>query len=179
MPLTWETTSAGEIAGFRVFGVQTVARRSRSSGRAGDFQVIHCPDWVNVVALTDAGHVVFVEQYRHGTDAMTLEIPGGMVDPGEAPSVAAARELAEETGFTGDDPVLLGTVHPNPALQNNACTTWLIANARRTQPPRPDDHEEISVLTHPLADVDGLIAGGAITHALVVAAFSMLRLHGG
>lgn len=175
----WDTLDAGDIAGFRVFGVQSVSRRSRTSRREGEFQVIHSPDWVNVIALTPGGDVVLVEQYRHGTDAVTVEIPGGMVDPGEDHATAAARELAEETGYTGAPPILLGTVHPNPAIQNNACSTWLIANARRTAPPRPDDDEEIDVITRPLAGIDALVADGTITHALVIAAFTFLRLHQG
>ena len=71
------------------------------------------------------------EQYR-----VTLETPGGMVDPGESFIAAGARELLEETGYAGDPAEQLGVVTPNPALQNNRCGTLLIRNARRVGPTR-------------------------------------------
>ena len=55
------------------------------------FLKLDCPDWVNVIALTDEDQVVLVRQYRLGTERITLEIPGGVVDSGEEPAAAAAQ----------------------------------------------------------------------------------------
>ena len=176
-PPPWETLELGEIEGRGVFGLQQIARRSPRTGHTGTFQVLRVPDWTNVVALTPDDRIVLVAQYRHGLDRATLEIPGGAVDPGEAAADAAARELAEETGYSGETPVLIGTVHPNPAIQDNACTTWLITGARETQPPSPDEGEDIDVVTVPRRDLSSLLREGRITHSLVVAAFHWLELH--
>ncbi len=177
-PPRWETLELGEVVDRRVFKIQEIVRRSPRTGHAATYQVLRIPDWANVVALTPEDEVVLIAQYRHGIDQVTLEIPGGVLEPGEAPADGVARELAEETGFTGEEPVLIGSVHPNPAIQDNACTTWLVTGARRTAEPEPDEGEDIEVVLVPRREIPALLRDGQITHSLVVAAFHWLELHG-
>src|SRR6187200_1493558 len=89
------------------------------------FSLIEAVDWVNVIALTPDEQVVLIRQYRVGTAKVCLEIPGGMVDPGEDAATAAARELVEETGYTSSRWELLGTVAPNPAIMTNTLHCYL------------------------------------------------------
>src|SRR5262249_34587526 len=72
------------------------------TGVEGRYVVLECPDWVNVIALTDDRQVVLIRQYRHGVDRVVLEIPSGIVERDEEPLAAAQRELAEETGYTSE-----------------------------------------------------------------------------
>jgi ADP-ribose pyrophosphatase len=174
----WTLEEDEAILRTRVF---TVHRRRRRSAlrpeRVADFYVMECADWVNVIALTDDARVVMVEQYRQGTDDITLEIPGGLVDPGEGPLEAGLRELREETGFASDRPgALIGCVAPNPALQSNRCHTALVRGVARVGAQDLDNNEEIAVRCVPLGEIPGLIRAGVITHALVVAAFHHLSL---
>jgi 8-oxo-dGTP pyrophosphatase MutT (NUDIX family) len=175
----WETEREGEIERYAVFGVQRVWRRSPRTGRVGEYQVLHMPRWVNVIALTDDDRVVLVHQYRHGVDALSLEIPGGLVEPDEDPADAAARELLEETGYAGGEPELLGRVLPNPAIQNNFCSMYVIRDARLVAEPDWDDGEHIQVVTAPLAEIPTLVREGHIDHTLVVSAFYYLALRDG
>ena len=176
LPL-WETVHTGCIEPYPpVFDVQRVSRRSPRTGKIGEYKVLRMPAWVNVVALTRDSQVVLIHQYRHGLDALTLEIPGGMVDPGETPAAAAARELLEETGYAGETPIHLGDVHPNPAIQDNVCSMYLIADAARVSEPSLDEGEHIQVVTAPLAEIPALVRERRITHSLVVCAFAYLAL---
>jgi 8-oxo-dGTP pyrophosphatase MutT (NUDIX family) len=142
----------------------------------GEFVFIDAPDWVNVIALTADEQVVLIEQYRHGIGKVTLEIPGGTVDPGEDPVTAGLRELAEESGYTGENVEVIGTVTPNPAILNNVCTTLLVKSATHTCAPQLDAMEEIAVRLAPLKSIPGLIRSGQIDHSLVLAAFHFLDI---
>lgn len=144
--------------------------------RSGEFYTIEATDWVNVVALTADGYLVLVEQWRFAVDRPTLEIPGGMVDPGEGPAAAAERELLEETGFASSEWSKIGVIDPNPAIQANRCHTYLAKNAERHARPRFDGNERCRLVLAPYADVGTLVASGRITHALVVVALHFSRL---
>lgn len=143
----------------------------RPGGGRREALVLDAPAWVNVVALGDDQRVLLVRQWRFGIGAPTLEIPGGMVDPGETPLDAARRELLEETGFVAARWSELGAVDPNPAFLTNRCTTFLAEGLERVGEPVGDGEEEIEVESAAVGELAALVASGAIRHALVVAAF--------
>ncbi len=173
----WHIEEERELLRSPIFTIHSLTARSPTDpDLTGQFVYMDSPDWVNVIALTPAGEVVLVEQYRHGTRTVTLEIPGGIVDEGEDFAQAGARELLEETGCAGDAPILIGTVHPNPAIQNNRCGTVLISNARCVAGQSPDTHEELAARRVPRSALPALVRSGAISHALVIAALHHLHL---
>ena len=170
----WRRLRANRLQRCRVFDVDEVRFEPPHGGRAETFYCIQAPDWINVIPLTADGQVLFLRQFRFGVDDFTLEIPGGMCDPGETPLQAAQRELREETGYVAGKWNLLGWVHPNPALQNNRCYSYVARDLRREGEPRPDAHEEFELQQVPRDRVASLIATGEVTHSLVVAAFHLL-----
>ncbi|HEU4537113.1 MAG TPA: NUDIX hydrolase [Polyangiaceae bacterium] len=142
----------------------------RDDGREREVYTLRCADWVNVVARDPAGRVLLVRQYRFGVDDFTLELPGGLIDPGEAPADAARRELYEETGHRAGDLVALGSAHPNPAIQGNRIHFFL---APRAEPagdaPFDGEDEECEVVAASPAELAALVERGAVSHALCLA----------
>lgn len=167
----WERIGSTPQGQYTVFQVRQDRSRSPRSGREHDFYVIESNDWVNIIPVTPDGELVFIKQYRHGIEAVTLEIPGGMVDDGETPAAAARREMHEETGYDAEEIVYLGGIAPNPAIQNNICHTYLALQARPDGPQRLEGTEDIDVVLVDPADVPALIVKGQVNHALVVVAF--------
>lgn len=138
------------------------------TGHTAPYFVLENPDWVNVVALTDDGDIVLVEQWRHGVRKVELEIPAGLVDPGEDPLVAAARELREETGYVAEHLEIVGAVHPNAAYQQNTCTTVLATGCKRTAEQEFDDGEDLEVVVLSRQEVMARIAAGGIRNGMSV-----------
>ncbi len=172
----WERDGAEAVADCRIFQVRRdhcINPRDRSRH---DFYCLEMPDWINIIPLTANDEVVMIEQYRHGINRVTLEIPGGMVDAGEEPQTAAVRELYEETGYRATGACLLGSTHPNPAIQDNQIHTYLAENVEFESAPAFDSTEHTAVRLVPLQSVPALIADGTITHALVVVGFHWLML---
>ena len=170
-PKPWKVISSQVNDSFRIFNLRTDRACSPRTQAAHDFYILESTDWVNVIPVTPRGEVVLIRQYRHGTKEVTLEIPGGIVEPGDTPETAAQRELVEETGFKEKQMILLGSVHPNPAFLTNRCFTYLARDVVRVQTQDQDDKEDIEVEVRSLEEVPRLIRQGEITHALVLAAF--------
>ena len=167
-PARWEKRGERLLATTRVFDVRSVQFHHPVRAVERDFVVIAAPDWCNVIALTPDGRLVLVRQFRYGVNDFSLEIPGGMVDPGEDPVQAGVRELREETGFVGTNARLLASVHPNPAIQSNRCHVVLVENVAPSVEQAWDHDEEIEVSTAAVDDVLAWARAGKITHSLVV-----------
>lgn len=174
--LRWTLGARTEGADYRIFTTHFRDAPHPRTGAIKRFSLIEATDWVNIIAITADQQVVLIRQYRPGVDRICIEIPGGMVDPGEDALTAAARELAEETGYTSTQWTKLGAIAPNPAIQNNTLHTFLAAGAERTSDPHFDGSEVLEIETAPLDDCYAMVRDGRIEHALVVAAFGHLAL---
>jgi ADP-ribose pyrophosphatase len=176
MSRAWKRISSdvyGDRPGHRLL------REGFESGRTGatiEALVIDAPHWASVLPVTTDGHVVLVRQFRFGTMSEVLEVPGGLVDPGEAPIVAARRELREETGYRCERITSLGSVSPNPAFMRNRLHYFVAEGCVLDGAQEQDPGEDIAVELHPLASIDAMIARGELDHALAQLAFKRLEL---
>jgi ADP-ribose pyrophosphatase len=166
----WRTLQRESVGSFRIFDVERVKLEDSEGRTRGDAFTLRFRDWCNVVAITPDDRIVLVWQYRFGSGALSLEIPGGVVDSGELPEQAACRELREETGYEAQRVDLLLTVETNPALQSNRCFTFLASGARPTGPTGFDPQEELETVLVPASRIADLLDGGQVKHSLVHAA---------
>lgn len=176
-PDAWIRQQSNEIADCRVFKVREDLSRRASDGAEHKFFVIENPDWVNVIALTAKNEIVLIDQYRHGTEEIALEIPGGMVDRGEDAAIAAQRELLEETGYAAREMIFLGKSRPNTALQNNWQYHYLALDCELKSDVKFDDHESVVTKLADFSEIPQLIESGKLNHSLMVAAFYYLSLN--
>lgn len=171
---SWTFLGSRPISDHRILQVRHDLYRFEPTGVEREFVVIDAPDWVNVVPITEDGRVVLIRQYRHGIRAVTLEIPGGIIDPGERPEAAAIRELREETGYAAQRITALGRTSPNPAIQGNHQYVFLAENCRAVDATNFDAFEDIEVELHDLDEIPELIRREEICHSLVINAFAMM-----
>ena len=167
----WKQISSKLVGDFRIFKLRSDVKLSPRTGKEHDFFVLDSVNWVNVIALTPDQKLVMIEQYRHGSNTVELEIPGGVVDAEDAsPEITGARELREETGYSGDKPRIIGQVFPNPAIMSNVCHTILIENCRCLHPVEFDSGEDLVTRLVPVDEVSGLVAAGKIRHCIILGA---------
>jgi ADP-ribose pyrophosphatase len=176
-PRPWERLSSEEVAQYEMFRVREDRSRSPKDGEVHTFQVAVSPGGVAVLALTDDGQLVMVEQFRHGTRALSLELPSGVVEDGEAPEEAARRELREETGFEGGEARVLGCFELNPSWQKTAVHAVLVRGARRDG--EKDEGEDIRVRPLSVAEVRRRVLAGEIDAAVTLCALALWDWSGG
>lgn len=173
----WKTISSTPAGDFRIFTIRSDKKISPRTQQEHDFFIIDAVNWVTILAVTPDEQLVMVEQYRHGSNAVELEIPGGMMDAGDAsPVIAGERELQEETGYVGERARVLGQVSGNPAIMSNTCFTVLVENCRCLHPVEFDSGEDLITRLVPVAEIPALVAAGKINHPLVVAALYHFEL---
>lgn len=167
----WPSIKSEPAGDFRIFTIRSELKTSPRTGRTHDFYIIDSVNWVNVIATTPDDRMVMIEQYRHGSNTVELEIPGGMMDAEDSsPVTAGLRELREETGYVGEKPQIIGQTFPNPAIMSNTCHTVLVENCRIEHAVEFDHAEDLITRLVPVAEVPQLVAAGRIQHALVVVA---------
>ncbi|HEY8468312.1 MAG TPA: NUDIX hydrolase [Longimicrobiales bacterium] len=174
----WPRLASEVLGDFEIFRVRRDRVRSPRTGAVLDRHVLEMPDWVNVVPVTRDGRIVLVEQFRHGTRAVTLELPAGIVERGEDACAAGLRELEEETGYRAATCRPIAVIEANPAIQNNRVAVVLAEGCTPDGRAAPDEGEDVRVHVLEPARVRELIASGRIRHAITVAAWYLYELQG-
>ncbi len=173
----WKKVGSKPAGDFRIFKIRSDTCINPRTGKEHNFYVLDSVNWVNVIALTPDQKIVMIRQYRHGSETVELEVPGGMMDPHETDPVATGiRELREETGYAGEHARLLGKIWSNPAIMSNRTYTVLIENCRLQHAVEFDGGEDLTTELVSVAEIPKLVAEEKIGHNLVVVALYYLEL---
>ena len=165
----WTVLSSEDLLDCRIFRIERTFARSPVDRTVHDFFRIRSADWSHVVPVTADDDVVMVRQYRHGSGEMSLEVPAGIIEPGEEPARAAARECLEETGYATGELRPLGVLCPNPAVFANRLHTFAAYGVQRVAEIRQTATEHTAVELVPIARLRALLTDGRIDNALDVA----------
>ncbi len=173
--LTWRRERSEPLGEHRIFSLSRVWARPPEGGEPRDFYVLAMPDWVQIVPILPDGRFVMVEQYRHGTERVTLEFPAGIVEPDETPVECGVRELEEETGFVAGSAEQVGRLDPNAALQDNELFIVVARDCVPEGTRNLDSREAIRPRIVDPDEVDSLIASGQFRDAYGIIAWDFYR----
>jgi 8-oxo-dGTP pyrophosphatase MutT (NUDIX family) len=174
----WQVRSSRVLLERRWLKVVEQRVVTSSGAEIDEFHLIESPEWVGVVARSDDGRVVMVDQHRHGIGAVSRELPAGVIDPHESPLAAAQRELREETGFVAAAWRPLTVVRPEPSRQNTRAHFFFAAGAVCVGEPAGDNSEHTVVALVPPAALLAALDAGEIVHGVHVGAILMAARRG-
>ncbi len=143
-------------------------------GHRGTREVVETRGAVGIVCV-DSGELVLVRQYRHAVGTSLLEIPAGIVDEGEEPETAAARELAEEVGLRPRRLDHMARYFASPGFTNHGLDIYFTDDVEVCDPD-PDDGETIEVVRHPYADIRGLLDHAEVRDAKTIIGLALAAL---
>ncbi len=169
--LKWTERNSSKLLDTAVFEV-TERDNVSFNKTEGKYIVVNAKDWVIVIPeLKD--DFLMVKQWRHGEKALSVEFPGGVIDEGEEPEHAAMRELKEETGFTTDKLIKLGSFNPNPALFSNHIHIYYSNALQKTSEQDLDSDEFINCINIPKQEVLKGMGTPEFPHALMGTALAL------
>ncbi|RVT90617.1 NUDIX hydrolase [Rhodovarius crocodyli] len=160
-PGGWETLARREVMKEPYLHISAETVRTGQGKVLDTWWILHFPDWVMVVPVTEAGELVLLRQWRQGVRAVSLEVPGGTLEEGETdPLATGARELLEETGYEAAELRSLGFLWPDPSRNANRCHMVLALGCRKVAEPVLEPGESIESFTVPMAEAKAMLLRG-------------------
>ncbi len=173
---TQETKTLCKTRVFDVCQIESISPR----GEKKNYIVMDAPEWgiiIPVLKKQDGNYFVMVKQWRHGSNTMSIEFPGGVMNTNEDPQIGVERELTEETGYTAGKITKLATLSPNPAIMSNRLHIFLAENLTNTNQQQLDEDEFVEQLLIPEEEVLKNMGKDPYTHAFMSAALFLYYQH--
>ena len=163
----WKNIKSEEILPLNIFNVVRKTYQRPDTKTEFKANILELSDWVNIVGINEDNQILLIKQFRFGNNKIELEIPGGIMEPGETQKEAAIRELKEETGYKIKKIEQIGQVYANPAFMTNQVYTFLADLSERGSPSL-DPNEIIEIEFESLSQVKRYLKSGIISNAYCV-----------
>lgn len=173
--LGWKVGETKPVADYGKFKVLKLEATSPRTGETIEFKIIDRAPSVLIVPVTEDGRIILVEQFRPGVQQASLELPAGLLDPGETPEQGAKRELEEETGFCAASFEKLTTIFHDPAILTSRVTILFARGCKPAGEKNQDEGEDVHTQLYAPQEVDAFVRDGRITHGLIIAAWLLAR----
>jgi 8-oxo-dGTP pyrophosphatase MutT (NUDIX family) len=175
----WRVLDSKYVLKDRWIAVRSDTCETAKGVPVAPYYVFEYPDWAFVAALDDRNRMLFVRLYRHGAQEVCLELPGGVVEPSETPEEAIRRELLEETGYTSDRFMHVGSLTPNAATHRNRIHCFVAHDCHKVAEQGLDDTEEIEHEWMDIAEWLEQVEKGDFFQALHIATIFLALRHAG
>lgn len=170
----WQRLSSTLLLDCRPwFSVFSDGIRLPSGTEIDSFLRIDSRSYAVVFAMTHDELVLFVEGYKYGADRVTLQLPAGYLEAGEAPEACARRELLEETGYTATEWDYLGAFCPDGNRGFGRAHFFLAHGAVQTGSAELDELESLVVRAVPLNSVRDVLLGSELGELTAVAGIGL------
>lgn len=158
-----DTIYDGKILKLRVETVEL--ENKRYSKR----EIVDHQKGVGIIAFDGQDKIWMVKQYRKAIDKITLEIPAGLVDPGEMPIETAKRELQEEVGYFPETISYLFDMHASPGFTNDKLSFFLAKDLVKSSLDQDED-ENVEAFSIEIKELYKMVENGEITDAKTIIA---------
>ncbi len=143
-------------------------------GRERAYDLVEHGDSITILPVDAQGNIYFVTQHRIGSGSTLLELPAGVLDPGESPLTSAKREIREEIGMAASEMIPLGGFYLAPGYTDEYMTIFL-AKGLYEAPLDPDEDEFLKVVTIPIAEAYQKALAGEIQDGKSLAALLLAQ----
>lgn len=160
MEFVEKTVATKEIYNGKIIKVrydEVIVPGGRKSGR----EIVEHPGGVTIIAVTDKGEILMVEQYRKPAEENLLELPAGKLEENEEPVICAKRELVEETGYQAGKIEYLFSFYSTPGFSNEVLHLFFASSLKEIGID-PDEDENIKVHFLKKEDILDFINSGKI-----------------
>jgi ADP-ribose pyrophosphatase len=169
--ITSETIFEGKVIKLQVDEVRL------PDGKTSKRELIKHPGAVAIIALTDEGKLVLVEQYRKAMERSLVEIPAGKLEKGEEPAASAVRELEEETGYECEKMEWLTSFYTSPGFADELVHVFVAKNLKKKENAAALDEDEfVELMELTLTEAEQFMKEGKIKDAKTAYAIQYLQL---
>ncbi len=144
-------------------------RAELANGAVVRREVVEHPGGVAILPVDADGSCYMVRQFRYPFGRMMLEVPAGKLEYGEDPLSCAVRELSEETGFTADQLIDLGSCCTSPGFSTEVLHVYLALGLHAGES-HPDRNELLNVVVYSLKELSRMVMAGEIDDAKTIVA---------